>query len=40
MNIPNDPNDQFEKAMKIMFWIIVSYFVIVFIPQVLIKLFQ
>tara|TARA_Y100000296_G_scaffold86639_1_gene127115 strand:+ start:157 stop:273 length:117 start_codon:yes stop_codon:yes gene_type:complete len=34
------PNGPFEKAMKIMFWVIISYFVIVFIPQVLIKLFQ
>ena len=37
MNYPRDP---YERAMKIMFCIIVSYFVIVFIPQVVIKLFQ
>ena len=33
------PNDPFEKGMKIMFWIIVTYIAIVFIPQVVIKLF-
>ena len=33
------PNDPFEKGMKIMFFIVVlTYFVLVFIPQVLIKL--
>jgi len=31
-------NDLIEKLMKIMFWFIVSYFVIVFIPQLLAKL--
>jgi hypothetical protein len=36
----NNPHDQFEKIMRIMFWIVVSYFVVVFIPQVLIKLSQ
>ena len=38
MNNLNDPNDSFEKAMKVMFCLIVAYFVIVFIPQVLNKL--
>ena len=38
MNHANDPNDPYEKVMKIMFWVVVAYFVIVFIPQVLSKL--
>tara|TARA_Y100000782_G_C10041905_1_gene205698 strand:- start:290 stop:409 length:120 start_codon:yes stop_codon:yes gene_type:complete len=38
MSTPNNPNDLIEKLMKIMFWFIVSYFVIVFIPQLLAKL--
>ena len=38
MNHANDPNDPYEKVTKIIFWIVVAYFVIVFIPQVLNKL--
>ena len=37
-NNPNNPKDLIEKLMKIMIWFIVSYFVIVFIPQLLAKL--
>ena len=40
MSTPNNPNDLIEKIMKIMLYIILTYFVIVYIPQVLIKLFQ
>jgi len=40
MNHANDPNDPFETVMKVMFWFVITYFVVFFIPQVLIKLVQ
>ena len=30
-----DPNDDYPKWMRIMFWTIVSYFVLVLIPQII-----
>lgn len=35
-----DPNDDYPKWMRIMFWTIVSYFVLVLIPQIINSIFQ
>jgi competence protein ComGC len=33
-----DPNEGFNRIMILLFWFVVSYFIIVFIPQLLNKL--